>query len=216
MAVSPRSMRTARLWSSTRTLGDASPRSRFETLGTRIRGLNHDGSLLLVSSRPVVVYDVTKSPAKKIAELGGQTGDSGGTASAIRQTVYGTDVDTVYGTEAETLRIWDARSGTELAAYPNVGQGQPSISADGTSVLISGSHLTGYDATLLETAARGEVGSVATCSGFVNAASLQVSGRLAAFLMSCGGDESGQPTAYVIDLTTMEPISTTPDVGTIR
>ena len=142
--------------------------------------LNHDGSLLLYGDRPMLVYDIAAGPSKPLAQLS----DAGGNSYDAEFDPAG---DTIYATSQDgTLRRVDARSGQTLSSWPAVGSGRPSVAADGRTILVS--DYTSPTAVLLDAAARGDLGDVPTCPGFVPAGSLQVGNGLAAFLDTCDDD----------------------------
>ncbi len=173
---------------------DAGP---LDQLNKYVRALSADGRLLLFGDRPVLVLDV--ATGKVVATLGANEGEHYGAEFApTGSTAYTSGRDSV-------LRAWDGSSGNLLFVAPAAGGGRPSATADGR-VLVS--DFAANTATLLDPGSRGEVGTVATCRGFVGAGSLSVVGDFAAFSTAC--DDGTRPT-YAVDLARATVQETTPD-----
>jgi hypothetical protein len=170
-----------------------------------VRGLSRDGALLLVGDRPLQVYDVASGVTESIADLGGAGGDIiGASFSPTDDTVYGTALDA-------GLRRWVGRDGQDAGTWPAVGSGRPSISADGTKILVSGG--SNPEAVLIDRSPRGDLGGATTCPGWVPSTGLQVAGNYAALLVDCSGGAAADNRAYVIDLATQRPLYDLPQTG---
>ncbi|HET9520756.1 MAG TPA: WD40 repeat domain-containing protein, partial [Candidatus Limnocylindrales bacterium] len=173
----------------------------FDELYTR--DLNEDGSLLLAGDRPMVVFDVDGGGAR-IADFAGHAGES-------FYAEFGPSSDTVYSTGRDaTLRRWDGRSGEEIAVSEAAGSGRPSVSEDGTRVLVSDIELG--RATLLDLTRHGEARATPTCRGFVAASGLDVHDGLAALLHGqCHDDGTGLlGRTFVVDLADGDVLSSVP------
>ena len=155
-----------------------------------VRALNDDGSLLLYGDQPIQVWDV--AAGEQVASFDGHQGGSlFATFSPSARTVLSTGTD-------GTLREWDAATGDEIRTYPGIGEGRVAATPDGLVLVIAASGSNAAPASLIDTRARGELGAVETCPGFVAADSLRVAGGLAVFHTTCDGDRSG--TTYVVDV----------------
>jgi WD domain, G-beta repeat len=164
------------------------------------RRLNHDGTLLVYGDDPTEVYEIRGSATagSPIARLSSPGGGNGSLEfDRTDGTVFETSANAV-------LRHWVPSTGEVLATWPHIGQGRPSIAADGRTVLVS--DVTAAGAVLLDSAVRGDVGEVATCQGFVTAGSLAVRNGLAAFSETCGP----QGFTQVIDLQKRERLRSMP------
>jgi WD40 repeat protein/DNA-binding SARP family transcriptional activator len=163
-----------------------------------VRALNHDGSLLLYSDRPIRVWDV--AAAEQVAAFDGHGGRSMfATFASESSIVRSTGID-------GALRAWDALTGDEIRRYPGIAEGRVSATPDGIVLVIGAAGSNATPATLIDTRVRGEVGVVETCPGFVPADSLKVAGTTAVFDIDCEGDRSG--TTHAVDLTTQRVLYT--------
>jgi WD40 repeat protein len=161
-------------------------------LGPYARLLNNDGTLLLYGETPMAVYEISGSTTATVRPRLSASGGGGGWAE------FDPSGDTVYETsQNRVLRRWNPRSGEVLATWPAIGNGRPSVAADGRTVLVGDTGPAG--AALLDSAIRGDLGRVSACSGFTYAGSLVVGAGVAAFDGDCPGP-AGAGTVQVIDL----------------
>jgi hypothetical protein len=93
------------------------------------------------------------------------------------------------------LREWDAESGAELAAFPEVGVGPIAVNP---ARLVAVSNPDQQIVTVVDAGRRGELGAFATCDGSAVDDSLATVGSLAVVLAVC--DDQPSATALVIDL----------------
>jgi WD40 repeat protein len=158
------------------------------------RRLNRDGSLLAYGDRPTVVYEIARgSSAEPIATMPGLGGEG-------EYAEFDPSGNTWFQTSRDgTLRIWDPTNGQVLSTWPAVDGGRPSVAADGRTVLVGDARSPG--AVLLDIGARGDLGHVQTCGGFVSGGSLVVRNDVGAFLEDCGdGPDTGNIRVRVVDL----------------
>jgi len=152
---------------------------------SNIRGISPDGTLALFGDQPILVLDVATGKVR--ARLPSGAGENYGiTFGRTGSRVYLSGRDS-------TLRIVDAATGELVASVPAVGGGRASASDDGR-VLVT--DFATNVATLVRPGIRGELGTIATCSGFTPGFQLTSVGGAAALSVICG-DHS--PT-YLIDL----------------
>ena len=98
--------------------------------GAFARQLNNDGSLLLYGDRPMLVYSVKDGSSRPIARLSDVAGESGGAVfDPTGQDVLATFRD-------GSLKRMDAHWGGIISTWPAVGVGQPSVAADGRTILV--------------------------------------------------------------------------------
>jgi class 3 adenylate cyclase/WD40 repeat protein len=163
----------------------------------QIRGLNRDGSLLLVGDDPMQVWDVRQK--QRIAEFEHPGGSRFAEFARDGLTVFSTGYD---GTFSHT----DARNGRVVHAVGGLGAGRASATADGRVLIPNTQSRT---SALLDLGVRGEVRAVET-EGCTNAAgSLDVNGGLAVLVQACEGGDLTQ----VINHETGELIHSLPDSG---
>jgi DNA-binding SARP family transcriptional activator/WD40 repeat protein/energy-coupling factor transporter ATP-binding protein EcfA2 len=174
-----------------RALGSAAPRL-----------LNHDGSLLIAGfGRPFEVWDVVER--RLVATFSGHAGEA-------EPWAFTPDGESVYSVGREgTVRLWNARRGTEVAAYPSVGAGNLSITAGGLGVVADDNTRR---VSLLDFGSTGEVWEVETCSGFVLGDTLQIVENAAVLTAWCTGDE--YLTTFVVDLAGQTVVATYPGQAT--
>ncbi len=143
-----------------------------------------------MGDNPTLAYDVTRP------EFAGVPGPTGGD---VTYTEFDRTGATVYETFVNrTLRHWDPRTGDVLGTWQAVGNGRPSVAADGRTVLVP--DLSSATGVLLDSGTRGELGQLQTCPGFTLHGSLEVRGDLAAFGEFCGGLDAGIGTIQIVDL----------------
>ena len=146
------------------------------------------------ADRPTLVYEIARGPAAEpVAQLPGLDGE-------ILFAKFDPTGRTWYQTSRDgTLRRWDPSTGRLLSTWPAVGSGRPSVAADGRTVLVS--LFASPTAVLVDTGAKGDLGQVQTCDGFISAGSLHVRNGLAAFLEDCSGvGDGGKGVTQVIDV----------------
>jgi len=158
-----------------------------------VRGLNDDGSLLLVGDRPMTVLDVSGAEARVQSEFAGHAG-------ASYAAEFGPSGPAVYSTGRDSsLRIWDGTTGAELTVRLAIGSGRAVPSGDGSIVLVADSE--SRTAAVVDLRPRPEVGLIETCRAlFVSATSLQVADGLAVFQETCDDDPAFNGVTQVVDV----------------
>ncbi|HEU0235241.1 MAG TPA: LuxR C-terminal-related transcriptional regulator [Candidatus Limnocylindrales bacterium] len=158
-----------------------------------VRGLNNDGSLLLVGDRPMTVLDVSGADARVMSEFAGHAG-------ASYAADFGPSGPAVYSTGRDaSLRVWDGTSGAELIVRLAVGGGRAAPSGDGSVILVADAE--SRTAAVVDPRPRPEVGLIETCRArFVAATSLSVASGLAVFQETCDEDPDFNGVTQVVDL----------------
>jgi WD40 repeat protein len=154
-----------------------------------IRSLNYDGTLLLFGGRPIEVRDV--ATGEVVGSYDGHAGESWNAEFGADDIVYSTGRD-------GSLRIWRGRGADELAFLPGVGSGSVSPLSDRQALVANPESRT---AAVVDTNARGEIGVIETCPGFVAAFSLHVVAQVAALEVLCDGDTI--PSTVLANMSTM-------------
>ncbi|HSJ28550.1 MAG TPA: hypothetical protein VLB67_10090, partial [Acidimicrobiia bacterium] len=160
---------------------------RVEGLG--VRDMNQDGSQLLVGDAPIQVWSV--ATGEVLARFDGHQGRSLFARFGPDETVLSTGDD-------GALRRWESTTGTEIFAYPGVGNGRPSFTGDGLVMVARPDRDT---VTLLDTEVRGELGTIETCPGVVPANGLAGSGGTGSFSLVC--DKGAAAKTYLLDVDRM-------------
>ena len=123
-----------------------------------VRALSPNGDLLVYGDRPIRVWDVAEG--ERIGFFHGHGGSTG-------SVVFAHDGASVYSAGNDSrLRQWDARTGEEIRSFGPVTRFRVTLSPDLALVTREGGA-----AALFDLGARGEVGYVDTCHGFVLSAS---------------------------------------------
>jgi WD40 repeat protein len=144
-------------------------------LNSFVRGLSHDGGMLLYGDRPMQTWDVPEG--RVVASLGGTSGESFSAAFALEgETVYASTRDGV-------LRRYDARTGAELLSVPAVGGGHASLSGSGISLVLDEATRT---SSVVDERPTGEIDTFRPdCRLFTGAGTLHVVDATAAFATQC-------------------------------
>ncbi len=170
-------------------------------LGHNPAAFNHDGSLLVLArGSELDVWDIAAGEM-----LGSFDGHPAGVHSATFSTAGD---DTVYSTgRAGALLHWDARTTSEIASFPAVGNGNVSMSETG---MVWVADQTARTSVSIATGTRGEVWAVdgGWCGGFALSTTTGVGGGLASFTEHC--PDRGDFHTAVIDLNAGELVTLVP------
>ncbi len=144
--------------------------------GGGVRALSPNGDLLVYGDSPIRVWDVA---------AGERIGFFHGHAGQTRSVVFAPDGASVYSAGNDSrLRHWDVRTGEEIRSFGPVDPHRVTVSPDLALVTREGE-----TAALFDLGARGEVGVVDTCPGFVYSESLSViDGHAVMAMTECPAD----------------------------
>ncbi|HEX5039513.1 MAG TPA: AAA family ATPase [Candidatus Limnocylindria bacterium] len=163
-----------------------------------VRALSPKGNLLVYGDRPIRIWDVAE---------GERIGFFHGHGGSTRSVAFAHDGASVYSAGNDSrLRQWEVRTGEEIRSFGPVTPDRVTLSSDLALVTREGG-----TAALFDLGARGEVGAVSTCHGFVLAKSLTVVEGQAVMAMNGCTDDPLVVDSVLVDMADKVVVTTVPE-----